>query len=332
MFPWTQALWQSLQQRARQRQLPHAMLVCGPQGVGKLRLVTEFSQALLCEQPGTAFLPCGQCRACSQFLARCHPDFFLVTPEEESSTIKIDQIRQLRDNLSLTSHYQAGYRVAVITPADAMNSAAANSLLKTLEEPPARTVIFLVSHQPSLLPATIRSRCQRLNVPIPGRQQAGSWLAGQVNVAPELLDATLAAVQGAPLVALEWLTQNRTALQEQAFQGFCAVGESRQSAIDAASAWLKAEHGVPIHWLYGWIGDLIRIKSGQPAGIVDSTHRTALNNLAQRVDLQDLFELLTRVTEALRLQQSSVNQQLQYESLLLDWAGMMSRRSHKGAA
>ncbi len=92
-----------------------------------------------------------------------HPDWVRVHPIDESKQIRIEQIRELGEELSLTSH-QGGYKVGVISPADVLNRFAANALLKTLEEPPARTVLILVVTQPSRLPATILSRCQRIRI------------------------------------------------------------------------------------------------------------------------------------------------------------------------
>lgn len=335
MFPWTQTLWNQLQERARQRQLPHALLLHGPAGVGKQQFATEFAQSLLCESPGPQSMPCGACRACMQFQAHTHPDYHCICPEEDSRVIKIDQIRQLCDSLSLSSHH-AGYRPILIVPAEAMNPAAANSLLKTLEEPPAHTLLILISHQPSLLSATIRSRCQRLTIGLPTAEQARQWVLTQLPEpqanAATLTEEALSLNLGAPLPAYAWLMSGRADEYAQAFAGFCAIGQATATALDVAAKWLKADQGVPIQWVYHWVGELVRIKSDQPLPDRDPRRLGLLQKLAQQVDLSGLFDLLAELTETLRRQGGAMNQQLVYESVLLRWAELTRREpSRKGA-
>src|SRR6185503_642307 len=111
-----------------------------------------------------------------------HPDLTRIVPIEESKQLRIEQVRELGEELSLTSH-QGGYKVGILSPADSMNRFAANALLKTLEEPPARTLLILVASQPSRLPATILSRCQKLKVRAPTRAESLEWL--QATQGPE---------------------------------------------------------------------------------------------------------------------------------------------------
>lgn len=326
MFPWTQTQWQRLTERVRQHSLPHAILVTGPIGSGKVGFTTAFAQALLCEKPDSTLTACGQCRSCQQFLSQSHPDFYRISPEEDARSIKIDQIRELRERFTLASH-RPGYRVAIISPADALNTAAANSLLKTLEEPPAQTVLILLSHQPSLLPATIRSRCQRIALVVPTQAAASQWLQVQVpNMTPGAISDALAATQGAPLAAQNWLQHGLRARDQAAFESFVAVGQQRASPLAIAGSWLKADQEVPIQWLYRWLGDIIRLKCGQTLQVIDSTRQNALNKLAQQVHLSDLFSLLGLLTQTMRSQGVALNQQLIYESILLRWADINSRR------
>lgn len=328
LYPWHKAQWQYLHERKRLDQLPHAVLVAGPVGVGKLTFAKQFAQSILCVAPATDHAACGRCRACLQFVAGTHPDFAVITPEEDSKIIKVDQIRQLIEIISLASHH-GGHRVTLVFPAEAMNTAAANSLLKTLEEPPAQNVILLVSHQPAVLPATIRSRCQRLNMTLPDLQQAVTWLQQQAislgEKPPELLTTALKLAYGAPLLALEWLNSGRTPLYTQAFEEFIRIAENTASPLSVAQAWLKADQRMPIQWLYCWLGDLIRLKSYPEASLTNQDKQLALHKLAQQVDLHDLFALLASVTEALRGQATALNEQLIYESILMRWATMPQR-------
>ena len=208
--------------------MPHALLIHGPQGVGKLELAKQFAQSVLCEAAATSEAPCGQCAACRWFVAGSHPDFRQIEPQalsrlvegadeapaapargaKPSVEIKVDQIRGLDDFLNLKSH-RGGPRVALIHPAEAMNPNAANALLKGLEQPPGQAMFVLVSHQPARLLATVRSRCVAVPVPVPGYEASRAWLERQDVREP---DAWLSYAAGSPLRALEYAKESGTAL------------------------------------------------------------------------------------------------------------------------
>ena len=222
MHPWNEPLFESLKRQAER--FPHALLIHGPRGTGKLALAERLAQFLLCEHP--AAKPCGTCDGCRWLAAGTHPDFRRLEPEalardrdagepvvepeegdeapakkgKPSIEIKVEQVRELAGFLNLRSH-RGRLRVALVHPAEDMNANSANALLKGLEEPPAGAVFLLVSHRPSQLPSTIRSRCVALPVPIPLREAALQWLRGQVGKDPE---RWLAYAGGAPLLALEY--------------------------------------------------------------------------------------------------------------------------------
>jgi len=220
MHPWNEPLLESLKHRAGR--LPHALLIHGPQGVGKLALAEKIAQLLLCEARDAARKPCGACEGCRWYAGGNHPDFRRLEPEalapqpdaaaqeeegeaparrgKPSLEIKIDQVRELADFLNIGSH-RGGLRIALVHPAEEMNVNAANALLKALEEPPAGAVFLLVSHRPARLLPTIRSRCVALPVAIPPREAALRWLSAQ-----GMADAErwLAYAGGAPLRALDY--------------------------------------------------------------------------------------------------------------------------------
>src|SRR5712692_1434966 len=196
MHSWNQPVLDSL--RGRLERLPHAFLIHGMRGVGKLALAERIAQLLLCESADEAAKPCGACPGCRWFLGGNHPDFRRLEPEslaqpsdeqtdeeQASSTgrrakpsiqIKIDQVRELADFLNIGSH-RGRLRVTLVHPAEDMNDHTANALLKGLEEPPAGAVFLLVSHHPARLLPTIRSRCVALPVSLPPRETALQWLA-----------------------------------------------------------------------------------------------------------------------------------------------------------
>lgn len=169
------------------RRMPHALLLKGPRGVGKLEFALHVAQSLLCEQTGDDGMACGQCASCRWYAQDSHPDFRLIQPQalseseesddketskkKPSQQISVEQIRTLTDFANLSAH-QGGFRVVVIHPAESMNSNAANALLKTLEEPAGNMMILLVSHKPQQLLPTILSRCMALPMPLPDLAQS----------------------------------------------------------------------------------------------------------------------------------------------------------------
>jgi DNA polymerase-3 subunit delta' len=198
--------------------VPHALLLHGPEGVGKLQLAEQFAQLLLCEAAKPRETPCGKCDGCRWFLAGHHPDVRFVEPEaiarrvaqedgegaekskaKPSLEIKIDQVRGLADFVNLASH-RGGKRIVVLHPAEAMNVPAANAVLKSLEEPPGSALFVLVSHRAARLLPTVRSRCVPVPVPLPPADAAQAWLKEQ---GIENAARRLAFAGGAPLKALE---------------------------------------------------------------------------------------------------------------------------------
>jgi DNA polymerase-3 subunit delta' len=211
MHAWNQPILDSL--AGRLERLPHALLVYGPRGIGKLALAERAAQLLLCEGKTR---PCDVCDACRWFLGGNHPDlrriepeaFWPEKPEKPSIVIKVEQVRELADFLYIRSH-RGRLRVALVHPAEDMNENAANALLKGLEEPPAGAVFILVSHRPAQLLPTIRSRCVGIPVGVPPRKPALDWLTAQ-NVKDA--ERWLAYAGGAPLRALDYAARGLAAL------------------------------------------------------------------------------------------------------------------------
>jgi DNA polymerase-3 subunit delta' len=190
-LPWQKDTWGRLQPLITAGTLPHALLAAGPESIGKQHFLRSLAAVLLCDQP-SAGLACGICRACDLMRAGSHPDLLVVETEEDSRVIKIDQVRQLID-FALKTPILASQKIILLGPAEAMNANAANALLKCLEEPSASTQILLYSHQPSALPATVRSRCQTLAMSPPAPQQCLEWLnqiTGSSPVSEQLLQVS----------------------------------------------------------------------------------------------------------------------------------------------
>lgn len=196
LLPWQESRFQHLQQLLGAGRLGHAWLISGMEGIGKRQFARCLAQGLLCQESG-AGLPCGACSACHLFSQGTHPDWFLLQPPKR--LIVVDQIREAIDFANTTSQ-RGGHKIICIDPAESMNLNAANALLKLLEEPPAGTLLLLLTQQPGLLLATLRSRCQHLQMPLPSQEQALAWL--RTRYAGSNAEAVLAMAGGAPLRAL----------------------------------------------------------------------------------------------------------------------------------
>jgi DNA polymerase-3 subunit delta' len=292
-------------------------------GVGKHGLALSMAEWLLCEQPHGGHA-CGRCPSCHWLAQGGHPDLRIVEPRVEEGEsdkpkrgrrlITVDDVRQATDALALSSH-QGGWRVVLIQPAEAMNTAAANALLKTLEEPPPRVMLILVSHQPRRLLPTVVSRCHKLAVPRPERQVAIDWLAGQGLTDAEAL---LREAGGAPLLALEYADAQRVAQRERLLaalatperQDWCELALAMQQSL--ADVW---------GWLLRWACDLIACRAGATVRYFPQ-YAVQLRTRAAAVDPARLWGLYHELLGAGRRLQHPLNAQLLLESWLLRYAAL----------
>ena len=192
-FPWHEKTWKQFINARSQDQLPHAILLSGEEGIAKLSLAKRIAKSLLCmKTESVATDACNQCQSCKTYESSANPDFAEITLLEDKQQIGVDQIRSLAEFLNYTRSFNT-HRVVIINPVERMNLNAANSLLKSLEEPSAHTVMILVTAKASQLLATLKSRCQLFNVPTPTKVQTINWLKHQQsitendNIDPEIL-------------------------------------------------------------------------------------------------------------------------------------------------
>jgi DNA polymerase-3 subunit delta' len=246
LAPWHAQDWQRLLARRAQDRLPHALLLSGAAGLGKRAFAEAFVATLLCERRGKhdEGLACGQCRACALLKAGSHPDAVRVTLELRDdgtprTEITVDQIRVLGERLALTPQF-GGLQIVLIDPADAMNANATNALLKTLEEPTPATVIALIADRPARLPATIRSRCQRIDFHLPRRAQALAWLAQQ-GVEAKTAAKALDVAAGNPGVALELARSDGLKLHAEVDADLRALFDGTAPASQIANRWSKSD-------------------------------------------------------------------------------------------
>jgi DNA polymerase-3 subunit delta' len=301
---WLNSFVDAWQDRVAQGRVPHAVLLAGPPGVGKRAAARWVASRMLGlhQRP----LP-GHPEDMPE-----HADLHWVHPLEDKQSIGIEQIRELVDELSLTS-YEGKGKVAVIEPANLMTDSAANSLLKTLEEPPGDALLLLVADRAGRLPATIFSRCQRIELLPPSESEALAWL-DQFQPGAAWVEA-LRVSGGAPLAAINTLEDlEATAAMARDLN---ALGLGRASVVEVAARWSKLPVGLVLHWLAR------QVKTAIVASAAGREYAAGLaieDSVLQRMDRRNLFCYLDIINKLRGQAAGSFNVQLTLEGLLIDWS------------
>jgi DNA polymerase III subunit delta' len=292
--PWLEKEMASLRAAHEADRMPHALLIHEAPGAGGEWLANWTARMIL----GTD--------------KDLHPDWLRVHPVDESKQIRIEQIRELGEELSLTSH-QGGYKVGVISPADVLNRFAANALLKTLEEPPPRTVLILVVTQPSRLPATILSRCQRIRIAAPERSEAVAWLdatRGKGN-----WNAVLDIVGEAPLLAAESDPEAVVQIGTEVRRGLEDAVAGRSDPVATAERWSRAELPLRLRCFENWLTERIRTQGESPGFLTEVGAVTYLQRPQTVLNIRGLFELLDGVRDLKSALDTPINRGLALETL-----------------
>jgi DNA polymerase-3 subunit delta' len=322
MLPWHEAARLRIEAAVAGNRLPHAVLLHGPAGVGKERFAAALAAALFCKARGPELVACGVCAECALSRAGSHPDLHWLRRLEDKKSISVDQVREACEQLCMTS-MRGGMRIAIIVSAQIMTTAAQNALLKTLEEPAARTLLVLVTPRPSRLLPTLRSRCQRVEIARPEPARALEWLAGELGgpVEPGLLDTA----GGAPLKAVE-LAPHYGSLDGQMSGLLAAVAGERVESTGAAADMMGEGLPVRLDWLEAWLGQAIRARA-LPTGIQLTVRGgSELQRAAAEVNISAAFRMVDRVREVRRLLEGSAAPQLLVEALMVDLASSFGRR------
>jgi DNA polymerase-3 subunit delta' len=290
--PWTQGEREHLKAAWHAEHLPHALLIQEAPGAGGEWLALWAAQLVLCTQGPAA--PCGECLACRRVAARAHPDLLMVVPEESGRQLRIEQVRELGGELALTSH-AGGYKVAILSPADALNRFAANALLKTLEEPQPRTLLVLVVTQPSRLPPTVLSRCQRLKVPAPTRAQALAWLnqAGGARPWAGALDA----LGEAPLSVVATDPEEVAAAGSDTQRTLEALAQGSADPVATAERWARADLPLRLRCFENWLTERIRRHEREGAFMTEVRAGPYLSGGRPVLNIRELFRLIDEVRE-----------------------------------
>ena len=315
IYPWFSQQWEYLTRLIKSETLPHALLLAGPEGIGKHQFARMMVATLLCKHPTDHFLACGKCKHCHLLEAHTYPDFAHVTLEENENTISVDMIREMISKLFLTRHFE-NYKVALIETAEAMSVNAANAILKTLEEPPEYTLLILVSSHPQSLPATIRSRCQLISLHAPDEEQAYSWLK---NISPEVSwEPLLKVAQGGPLKALEFHQTDLLDLRISIMNGFLGLFERDARPLEISARFESVEFSLTSQWIQSLIIDLLRIKSAEnPITLENPDFYRPLLALAPRLRVPLIIDFWDLLVERKSIYDKSLNFKLFIESMVL---------------
>ena len=321
-YPWLEPVWRQL--TAWQGRPPGALLIAGPRGIGKLALARAWAQALLCgAKEGAA---CGECPSCRWFAEGTHPDFLFLTLEERENQagevrlaqeIDVAQARRVVDFVRLSSH-QGGWRVVLVHPADALNRAASNALLKVLEEGPINTVFMLVSDAAHRLLATLRSRCRRLDIGLPPRTAALAWLEER-----GAQGVPLDWVGGAPLRAMACEEQGLNSLRQEVLGWLARPAELEPTAQAETYAAVGNEWWFEL--VYRWLLDLLACHLGV-APTRNPDFAADLGRLGRQAERAALLELLAATAAEGRVLRHPLNAAAQREAWLMRYRHMFGEK------
>lgn len=357
--PWLRPLWESLDIL----NLPNAVLLHGQAGIGKFEFAIELAKALLCESPENTAKPCNHCEACHWFNTANHPDFIALVPEthrrylphadyesddspkkgkvvrddadgdasekKEKKNISIDETRAAIESLSIGSH-RGGNRVILIYPLEMLRSDSANTLLKSLEEPPEKTIFILLADRLDRVLPTIRSRCRLLVAHRPDRKEGLDWLRAQV---ANLSGAQFSEIDiesiydeqgGAPFSVLNSLIARHQKDDKDEFT--ITIGASKvllQSLAQGARIqWLetaekvhKAQFPALLATMQRWISDLQAVSQGALPRYYPK-HIATLQALAKSAQVPKLLQLWKLIVQYRRHENHPLASRVQLEALL----------------
>jgi len=331
-LPWQTDVWQSLVKQHRENKMAHAYLVYGEQGIGKYPLIFAFANYMLCVDPDD-LRACGNCVNCLLGITGHHPDVLSIQPEAGSRDIKIDQIRALTEFVSKTSH-SGLMKVIIVNQAHRLNNSAANSLLKTLEEPSTNTYLFLITERADSLSATLRSRCQRLLLRTPAQAEATQWLQEQ-GVKPDQATRLALAAGMRPLHALAMGESNGMDNADEFMRSLLAVRQHRTPLQTAVATALKIGDAIAVECLLrtsSIVSKSLLSNSNESDELLAGLVR-AFSDVADPVKLMRQLLLFNLEAEkALRQLQSGTNPnpQLLLESLLWQWSQLGTSNAADG--
>ena len=326
LAPWQRRPYAQAMAAFESGRLGHGLLFSGPAMLGKRALAERLAKRLLCTSPGADGEACGRCRSCQLFAAGTHPDYAVATLElnKEGTRLRteivIEQIRTLSERMALTPQF-GGAQIAVLDPADAINHAACNALLKTLEEPNQGRYLWLISAHPARLPATIRSRCQRLQFQLPSADEALAWLRDRGHAQGAATEA-LTAARGHPGLADAWLRDGGLDLRREVAADLVGLARGEHGALETAQRWTA---GTDLDQRLHHAADLASVEAGCEADASMSALGLGLPLTGSRRirTLATWFDAANRTRDLLR---TTVRADLALTELLAQWRQLAASR------
>ena len=319
IYPWFKDAWTAIHKNEK---LPHALIFKGKEGIGKYDFANTFAKSYLCQSPISNHFPCEACSSCEWF-PDSHPDFKHITPiesdDDESSkrktvrkkNIAIHQIRELSEYLELSAHQETGRRIVLIEPADSLNQAASNALLKILEEPPENTLFILVTSQAQRLIATIRSRCQVLELRGQSLDEARVFLDGQ-KIAYE--KSLLSFTGGSPFNAMKELENQseRSVITQLLSQGHKVdITKINYSILTQGLDWT-------VNMIQKWAFDLLLSFHTQQSYYFKA-EEARIDSQAKQLNLDALLLFVNELNELKKIASHPVNQELQLQNIFIKY-------------
>ena len=316
IYPWQQKQWDKIVACHQKGRMPHALLLAGSRGLGKLTFAKSLGELMLCERNLTQ--ACQICRGCQLFRVGNHPDFFEVSLKEKSKAIKVTQIRDLIAALNQTSQ-RGHYQVVILFPAEAMNRAAANAFLKTLEEPSGQVLVILVTHQSGTLLPTIVSRCQRVLFKTYSDPTTIQWVETQVKGDKNKARQLLALTNHAPLHAIKLESLNYSSLRDLVLKSLINTVMQRESAVNVVSILLREDIKLILHIIITFLMDVLRLQLNCYYFVLNADYMSFLQELSSILSQEKLLEILQQLQETWRVVTGSeaVNSQLLMEEIFL---------------
>lgn len=322
-MPWQYDNWPLLRQYIQQNRIPHALLISGANGIGKQDLVRQFAYSLLCTKADADGFYCRECRSCRLIESKTHPDYFEISPNEGKTTIAVEQVRKLIAETYLKPQFDA-YRVIVINPADSMTLSAANAFLKCLEEPTDRTVFMLITARFNKIPATIASRCQKIEIAYPEAESLTSWMKEQgINQNHD----TLIKLIKSSAIKLDQL-QDKLILQQRihCFDDWLALATGSAYPGIISEKWKLIPETEILNWLISWVSDLIKCRYEVDKNVLCNLDFTSLlQRLSKQLDVKGLFSLYSSLLTARQQIGSTLNFQIMIEEILVQWVKLNGR-------
>lgn len=306
IFSWQQSTWDKFASARSNDHLPHALLLSGADGVGKLEFANSMVKSLLCISPEN-YQACNKCQGCKTYESGANPDYLHIELLEGKQQISVDQVRELSKFLNYTRSFDA-YRVILLNPTERMNVNAANSLLKSLEEPATNTIIILLATQLSRIIPTIKSRCQLLHIPTPNKKQALEWLQTH---APEIKnpESTLRLVNGIPLHAID-LDEEIGVKREALAIDILDIILENKSVTESAKQWEKFDRLSLIDWQIFWLQSFIKNTTDLAA---------TQKKIKEKIPTSQQWTLYQALMTQKQLVHTSVNSLIFVENMLILW-------------